>query len=189
MGIWRIILIISAIWFLSEVLLAVIKRSKAEQSKSRDKSSLRFLWIIIVTSLVLGIFTGANGIGHIAGARPWLTYIGLALIVLGLVIRWIAIITLNRYFTVNVAIAGDQRIIQKGIYRHIRPPSYTGSLLSFYGLGLAFSSYVSFLLIALPVTIAFLYRVKVEEEALTKAFGEDYITYCHQSKRFLPFIY
>jgi protein-S-isoprenylcysteine O-methyltransferase Ste14 len=189
MGIWRIILIISAVWLLSEVLLAVIKRSKAELSKGRDKSSLRFLWIIIVISLVLGILTGANRLGYIAVAGGWLAYIGLALIVLGLVIRWIAIITLNRYFTVNVAIAGDQRIIQKGIYHHIRHPSYTGSLLSFYGLGLAFSSYVSFLLIAVPVTIAFLYRVKVEEEALTVAFGEDYTAYCQQSKRFLPFIY
>lgn len=189
MGIWRIILIVSAIWLLSEILLSIVKRAKAESSQKRDKSSLRFLWIIIVVSLVLGIYTGANGIGHIGGANKWLTCIGLALIILGLIIRWLAIITLNRYFTVNVAISRDQHIIKKGIYGRIRHPSYSGSLLSFYGLGLAFSSYVSFLIIAVPITIAFLYRVRIEERALTQAFGDDYIAYCRRSKRFVPFIY
>jgi protein-S-isoprenylcysteine O-methyltransferase Ste14 len=38
-------------------------------------------------------------------------------------------------------------------------------------------------------TAALLYRIHVEEMALTEAFGDDYVDYCRTTRRLVPGIY
>jgi len=106
-----------------------------------------------------------------------------------LIIRWMAILTLKKYFTVNVSILKDHRIIDKGVYKFIRHPAYAGSLLSFLGLGLSFSNWLSTLVIFIPILIAFIYRIRVEEKALIQAFGDEYLNYSKTTKRLIPKLY
>jgi protein-S-isoprenylcysteine O-methyltransferase Ste14 len=108
------------------------------------------------------------------------------MIALGLAIRWIAIVSLGRMFTVDVAITRGHRLVRGGIYGVIRHPSYAGSLLSFLGLGLAFSNYLSAATIFIPICIAFLYRIHVEERTLAATFGDEYRDYCASTKRLIP---
>ncbi len=187
MKISLVFIFISLVWVLSEIILARAKRSRAADSKELDKSSLRFLWLTIIASIVIGVFLGLTGIGFIP--VKILSVIGLVLIVLGLIIRWIAILTLKRYFTVNVSILSNHKIIDKGIYKTIRHPAYAGSLLSFLGLGLCFSNWLSTLVIFIPVFIAFAYRIQIEEKALVQAFGNEYVNYSKSTKRLIPKIY
>jgi protein-S-isoprenylcysteine O-methyltransferase Ste14 len=187
MKISLVFIFISLIWILSEIILARAKLSRAADSKELDKSSLRFLWMTIIVSIVIGVFLGLSGIGFIP--VKFLSMIGLILIVLGLILRWTAIFTLKRYFTVNVAILSNHKIVDKGIYKAIRHPAYAGSLLSFLGLGLSFSNWLSTLVIFVPIFIAFIYRIQVEEKALVQAFGDEYINYSKATKRLIPKIY
>jgi protein-S-isoprenylcysteine O-methyltransferase Ste14 len=113
----------------------------------------------------------------------------MALIVAGLTIRWRAILTLKRQFTVDVSIRKDHRIVKTGIYRLIRHPAYAGSLLSFFGLGLFFTNYLSLIVIFLPICSAFLYRMTIEEKILVATFGEEYRDYYRTTKRLLPGVY
>ncbi|RMD63854.1 isoprenylcysteine carboxylmethyltransferase family protein, partial [Candidatus Parcubacteria bacterium] len=114
---------------------------------------------------------------------------GMVLIGLGLLVRWLAVFTLRQYFTSNVRIDRDQQLIEKGVYRLVRHPAYTGSLLSFLGLGLAFNNWLSLLVIFLPILLAFLNRIRVEERALEQAFGQAYADYRQRVKRLIPFVY
>lgn len=189
MNIGRLIIAISLIWVSSEIILAVVKRSHSHSPGNQDKSSFPLLWITIAIAITGGVLLGIRGIGHIAGGSRWLPYLGFALIILGLIIRWIAIITLNRYFTVDVAVTENHQIVDQGFYRHIRHPAYTGSLLSFFGLGLTFSDYLTLIILFIPIAAVFMYRVRVEEAALNQAFGEKYAAYCTRTKRFIPLIY
>ena len=75
------------------------------------------------------------------------------------------------------------------MYRFVRHPAYTGSLLSFLGLGLAFNNWLSLGLIFIPVLAAFLYRIKVEEKVLRGAFGRDYESYSAETARLIPWIF
>ena len=181
-------LTISTIWVISEVLLVVLRRSKND-SQDHDKGSIKWLNIVIYTSVTLAVSFGFIGIGQIHIAISIILWIGLCLIVIGLIIRWIAILTLRKYFTTNVSILSDHRIIKTGIYRFIRHPSYSGSIISFCGLGLVFPNWVSFIVLVIPITIAFLKRIQIEEEALQKAFGEEYANYCKMSWLLFPGIY
>jgi protein-S-isoprenylcysteine O-methyltransferase Ste14 len=184
-----LIISISCIWCISEVALAVAKRSHSEPNNSRDKSSFKFLWITIACAITAGVILGSHQIGLISFFGPWLSITGIILIGLGLIIRWIAILTLKKYFTVDVAVQSDQRIIQTSIYKYIRHPSYSGSLLSFLGLGLSFSNWLTTLTIFIPVFLAFYYRILVEEKALVNALGLEYDNYRNKTKMLIPFLF
>jgi protein-S-isoprenylcysteine O-methyltransferase len=60
--------------------------------------------------------------------------VGVALLLLGLLLRWWSIIHLGRFFTVDVVIATDHRVVDSGPYRFIRHPSYSGVLLIIAGV-------------------------------------------------------
>jgi protein-S-isoprenylcysteine O-methyltransferase Ste14 len=180
------LIFISIIWFFSEVILSRLLRSG--NSIDYDKSSLRILWITIILSIAIGLFLHFKSVGQL-NYLPFLSYyIGILLIFGGLIIRWIAILTLKKSFTVNVSVSENQTIIRSGIYKSIRHPSYLGSLLSFLGLGLAFNNWITLLIIFLPICLAFLYRIEVEEDTLRKAFP-DYTEYMQHTKRLIPGVY
>ena len=96
---------------------------------------------------------------------------------------------LGRLFTFDVAIAEDHRVIDTGPYRYVRHPTYTGSLLSFVGLGLCGGNLLSLVVLLVPITAAFLRRVAIEEAALTAALGARYADYVARTKRLVPFVY
>jgi protein-S-isoprenylcysteine O-methyltransferase Ste14 len=83
----------------------------------------------------------------------------------------------------------DHRIVREGIYRFIRHPAYAGSICSFIGLGVFFGNYLSVIVIGLPVTAAFLHRIRIEEKVLTAQFANEYADYSSSTKRLIPGIY
>jgi protein-S-isoprenylcysteine O-methyltransferase Ste14 len=181
-------LIISFIWMISEILLIVMRQSKND-SKDHDKGSIKWLNITIYISITLAIIFGFTGIGLIRSFISTLPWYGLAFIIAGLIVRWIAIHTLQKYFTTNVAILSDHRIIKSGLYKIIRHPSYLGSIISFFGLGLVLSNWISIIILVVPITIAFLKRIQIEEQVLQSTFGEEYSIYSKMTWRLFPWVY
>ena len=180
------LIFISIIWFLSEVILSRLLRSQT--TTDYDQSSLRVLWIAIILCISIGLYFHISGVGHLH-FMPILFYnLGIMFIFIGLVIRWLAILILQKSFTVNVSVSEEQTIIRSGIYKTIRHPSYLGSLLSFLGLGLAFGNWLTILVIFLPICLAFLHRIKIEEDTLKNAFPE-YAEYMQHTKRLIPGVY
>lgn len=183
------IILISLIWIISEILLARTNRALKDVTENLDKSTLKLLWIVITISVSIGVFCGITGRGMIPFNFHFNRVIGLSLIVVGLIIRWTAIFTLRKYFTVNVSVMDDHQIVKNGLYRYVRHPSYLGSLISFLGLGLSFSNWLSILIITIPIAIAFLIRINIEEKVLFDHLGKKYLDYCKTTKRLLPKVY
>ena len=183
-----VLMIISIIWFLSEIILSRMLRVKDTQ-ENHDKSSLKIIWITIIVSIFLGIALSNTKImiSHFYASEIY--KIGIALILLGLTVRWIAILTLKKSFKVHVTVSENQQIVQSGIYKYIRHPSYSGSLLSFLGLAVTFNNWFSLVIVFVPIMLAFLYRINVEEKALNKAFGDQYANYTISTRKLIPFIY
>jgi protein-S-isoprenylcysteine O-methyltransferase Ste14 len=90
---------------------------------------------------------------------------------------------------VKVTIQESHELIERGVYRWIRHPAYTGLLLSFIGLGFALGSWLSLAIIAITSIIGFGYRVRVEEQVLIGHFGDRYRDYASRTKRLIPGIY
>ncbi len=180
--------IIWIIWALSEVLLTIIVRSGKNDKKGHDKGTLALIWIVIILSIFSGIYISNNWRITISNSN-FLPYIGIAIIVTGMIIRFYAIWTLGRLFTVNVTIREGHTIKKDGMYRIVRHPSYSGSLLSFAGFGISLNNWISLFTIVIPVAIAFIYRIKIEEKLLIAQFGEDYLDYKKNTYFLIPWIY
>jgi protein-S-isoprenylcysteine O-methyltransferase Ste14 len=175
-------------WIASEILLVVVTRTRSGTGETRDRGSLLVLWPTIFISIWCS-FTYAARHPHTITSAHWLFPFGLAVMVLGLVIRWTAILSLGRSFSVNVAIHATQTVKKTGLFRFVRHPSYTGMMITFVGLGLSTRNWIAFAILLLPVTAALLYRIHVEEAALLDAFGSDYAIYSLATSRLIPGIY
>jgi protein-S-isoprenylcysteine O-methyltransferase len=185
MNIGVLLMWVGIVWAGSEILLAVFRRSGARDT-SHDAGSMAFLNVVIYGSIALAIFIASSGVGMIHGASQILAWTGLDLILLGLIVRWTAILTLRQYFTVNVAIQPGHYIVRKGMYRLVRHPSYSGSILSFIGLGVALSNWIALVVLLAAVIGAFIRRINIEERALAQAFGPEYEEYCRTTWRLVP---
>jgi protein-S-isoprenylcysteine O-methyltransferase len=179
--------ILSLIYVLSELGLAFKKHARAVES--RDRGSLALLWIVIVASVTLAFEIAHALPGAGMGAVAALRFLGIALFGLGLTIRWYSIVHLGRFFTVNVAIAANHRLIDTGPYRFVRHPSYTGALMAFLGLALCLNNWASLAVMLMPVFAVFLRRMAVEEGALLQALGDQYRDYMRRTKRLIPAVY
>lgn len=175
-------------WLVLEILLTRFRRSKM-QDRSEDRNSLSFLWITIMLSCLIGGTIRVFLHLPIVEGSSSILIVGLAMIVAGMVLRAAAIISLGRYFTVDVAIREDHRVVDKGLYKFTRHPSYTGALLSFLGLALYMNNWLSLGIIMIPITIAFARRIQIEEATLEKQFGDTYRQYKRHTWRLIPGVY
>ncbi len=176
-------------WIATELLVLVVTRTRRGEGEIRDRGSLLVLWGVILCSMFFGSSLGQRYAPAAFHAGHWLRLLCLGLMALGLVIRWTAIYTLGKSFSVNVAIHPTQRLNQSGLFHYMRHPSYTGMVLIFLAIGLATRNWLALALIFVPPMAALLYRIHVEEQALTAAFGEEYVAYSRTTKRLIPGIY
>ena len=180
--------IIMVLWALSEIFLLLKMRSGSSAENSKDKKSLSYLWIVIGFSIFLSIFI-AKAISFPFYSNPVFQIIGLAFLMLGVIFRLVVVYNLGKYFTVDVTIVKDHKLITDGFYKYIRHPSYTFSLLTFVGLALVLDNYTSAIILLIPVFLMFFYRIKIEEKVLTEQFGIEYTDYMKRTKKLIPFIY
>ena len=179
---------LSLLFGASELGLLLRRRAKPGTA-SYDRGSLRLLWLVNSASIA-GAFVCAGQLTWAALPAPYpLLALGMAILILGLLLRWYSIVYLGRLFTVDVAIAADHQLIDTGPYRYIRHPSYTGLLLCYIGLGVGLSNWVALLVISVPTTIALLARIRIEESALTAGLGQTYRRYVERTARLVPFLY
>jgi protein-S-isoprenylcysteine O-methyltransferase len=181
--------VVCAVWAASELWLGWSHRS-ADRSRQRDAGTLRLLILIIYASIGIGVWVALQRLSPLPEPpRLALFLVGLAMMAAGLLFRWWSIRVLAQYFTVDVSIREDHRIVRDGPYRWLRHPSYTGALATFYGFGLCLGDTVAMLVIVVPVTLAFLHRMRIEEAVLAEAFPVDYPAYAGETKRLLPGIW
>jgi protein-S-isoprenylcysteine O-methyltransferase Ste14 len=178
--------IVVVAWVGSEIVLGVMRHAGASGDR-RDRGSLAVVWVALFVGCIGGGYLQPVAAMRIHGA--WAYWTGLALIVIGIVIRWTAILTLRRYFTIDVAIQEGHELIDRGIYTVVRHPSYSGALVSLLGLGLAFRNWLSLAVVMIAGLASLLYRIHVEERALIDHFGERYRDYARRTRRLIPGVY
>jgi protein-S-isoprenylcysteine O-methyltransferase Ste14 len=175
------------VWVASEMFLGW-KLRPAAGAVATDAGSrwllISSIWVGIAIGFALAFAVPAAA--FTSGRRP-LFYVGIALMVVGLAFRWYSIRVLGKSFTYVVHTRPDQQVVEKGPYRLIRHPSYTGALLTIVGVFVALTNPLSFLGLILPVA-GYVYRIRIEEGALVRDLGEQYVDYMRRTKRLVPFL-
>jgi protein-S-isoprenylcysteine O-methyltransferase len=172
-------------YLVSEIGVAATKHGRRAGAARRDRGSLRILWVAITAGVGLAIWLRERAPGSFEVTPAWVA-VSVGMFAFGIAVRWWAILTLGRMFTVDVSILDDHELVVRGPFRFARHPSYTGALLAFLGLGIAFGNVGSIAAAFVPFFCALLYRVHVEETALRNRFGASWDDYAARTKRFLP---
>src|SRR5207245_7158625 len=124
-------LLLGLVYLISELLLTVTRRSLSRTGTKQDRSTLRVVWLAIMVSVAAGIYVAKQWTAAALPHQRSFVFAGLVLFVAGLFLRWWSIITLGRFFTVDEK---DHELVERGPFRMVRHPSYTGVLLAFVGL-------------------------------------------------------
>ena len=177
-----------AIWLFSEIWLSRSMKSDKNDVQDADKYTLRIIWITIAVCIFLSVRISFN-LDHLISGNYSFQYGGLFLIWIGIVSRMLVIRSLGRFFTVDVTIRQGHQLKTDGFFRFVRHPSYLAALVSFFGFGLSLNNWFSLGIIFVPVFIAFLVRIRVEEKVLIKEFGSEYLNYKKRTSRIIPFVY
>ncbi len=143
-----------------------------------------------IAGLLLGILLAKEAQGAALPGNEWLwPVLGCAVGLTGVVLRWWAIWTLGAYFTRNLQIAEDHKVVVDGPYRYLRHPSYTGAILMFAGVGLGLANTLSLAACLVLPAIGFIRRIPHEEALLQAELGEPYVQYSSHTWRLLPHVW
>ena len=155
-----------------------------------DRGSFRLLflslWLAIALDFACALLLPSAAM---ASAARRLFVVGIGCVLAGTALRWHAVVTLGRYFTVDVVTQVSQPVVDVGPYRHIRHPAYAGLLLALIGFALALGNWAGLLAMLLLPGGAFGYRIAVEEAALLSTLGEPYARYMRRTWRLIPHLF
>jgi protein-S-isoprenylcysteine O-methyltransferase Ste14 len=178
--------IVIGIWVLLE--LRVRLRSSLNRRGARlERGSL----LVVLASIYVGVgggFVLAEKVhaAAIAEGRWPLFVLGMALICVGIAIRQWAVALLGKFFTIDVRVHPGQTVVERGPYRWVRHPAYTGLILTFVGIGLALGNWAALAALAVVPTLGLVVRIRLEERALLDGLGEPYRRFAASRPRLFP---
>lgn len=173
-----------ALWFAIEQWIG-IRKGGGPRSNSLDRTYL-LLALLLMGSVGCSIALASHRFAPIPGPAWWPVAAGLTLLWAGMAFRLWAIRVLGNFFRVVVVIQEGHRVVERGPYRWLRHPSYTGILAATTGLGLALGDWASLAIMLIGPLIGLLFRIRVEERALLSALGSEYADYARRTARLLP---
>lgn len=120
----------------------------------------------------------------------WISDVGFALVVIGEIIRKLAIVTAGRAFThlIKRYHEDHHKLVTRGIYRYIRHPGYCGFFIWSVGTQIMLCNPLSMLAFALVVFCFFQQRIPYEEHFLRQFFGSEYEDYSRRTSSGIPFL-
>lgn len=130
---------------------------------------------------------------HLAIAAPHLPaaieLAGLLLYLTGhLLMAWALLTLEHNYQAGGSAPRPPDRLVTVGPYRLVRHPMYTAALCISLGLGCLIQS-LAYLTIFCIYLVLILFLVRVEEDRLHRAYGEQYTAYQQTVRQLFPFVH
>jgi len=165
-------------------LLSALAAKPGRGTAWRRGASVRFVlfaaWFIFVR------LTGFKAQG-VSASAPWLTWLGLALFVVGLGLAVWARLYIGRNWGTPMSQKDDPELVTTGPYRTIRHPIYTGIILGMIGTALAISLWG--LIVAAVLAGYFTYSAFTEERNMAATFPDTYPAYRASTKMLIPFVF
>jgi len=159
------------------------------EARHDDRGSRVVIGIAAAVGILLAI-AARRGLPDLAIGDPVVAaWCGLVLLVAARALRQWSFWTLGRYFTFTVQTSADQTVITTGPYRFVRHPAYSALLLAAAAGGLYVGNWLSLVALVVAVTAGLVYRITVEERALSQDVGAAYRDYAATHKRLVPFVW
>ncbi len=176
-------------WILFETWVFARDRRSARGLKS-DRGSRAAILGSVAAGVALAFTAPYFAPGARIGAASAAVFGGaMVLMWAGLAFRLWAILTLGRFFRTAVLVQDEHRLVTAGPYRLLRHPSYSGSLLTVTGIGLAMGNWVSLAAAPLCLGAAYAWRIHTEEQALRARFGAAFEAQRRRTWALVPYVW
>jgi protein-S-isoprenylcysteine O-methyltransferase Ste14 len=109
------------------------------------------------------------------------------LCIIGLAFAFWARITLGRNWSGVVTLKEGHELVERGPYRFVRHPTYTGILTMFFATWLALGHLAGFAA-TLLMFASFWIKLRDEEQLMLQQFPDRYAAYRRRTKRIIPFV-
>jgi len=109
------------------------------------------------------------------------------LCVIGLAFAFWARVTLGRNWSGVVTLKEGHELVERGPYRFVRHPIYTGILTMFFATALALGHLAGFAA-TLLLFASFWIKLRDEEQLMLQQFPDRYAAYRRRVKRIIPFV-
>jgi len=181
---------VTVVWIAFEIWLVIRDRIQGKGKIDKDRGTIYFNFIAITLGITAaGIIGGYTRLFPPGGRTSTLFWIGLTVMILGLLLRVWAIWILGASFRTTVETHESQKVNNDGPYKLIRHPSYSGLILICGGYGIAVGNWLSLTVAVVLPLAALVYRIRVEEDMLVNSLGEEYEKYQKQTKKLVPWIW
>lgn len=169
----------------------VIASVSTKRTVYRETSTQRLrYWVLLVIAYLL-LFYGRrlpyplnlNVVPHLA-AMAWTAAV---LCAIGLAFAIWARITLGSNWSGVVTLKEGHELVERGPYRFVRHPIYTGILTMFFATALA-QGHLSGFAGTLLIFASFWIKLRDEEQLMVRQFTERYAAYQQRVKRIIPFV-
>jgi protein-S-isoprenylcysteine O-methyltransferase Ste14 len=183
------IFIAIAAFTVSGVVINIWKRtSNNNDAFQQDGNTLLLFRLVIPTTIIASLLFYFWGLTRVEFPL-YVNVFGYLLVVIGFAIRWVAVISLGKSFTVYVTIIKNHKLKTNGLYRFVRHPSYTGLILYYIGLGLMLNNIIALVLLILLPLLVIVRRIILEEKVLLSQFKQQYTNYQSKTWKLIPFLY
>jgi len=182
--------IISGCWlvFITVWVLAALSTKRVVYRESRAQRLRYWAWLVIAYFLLLygprfPYPLNLRIVPHVA-TTAWTAAV---LCVIGLVFALWARVTLGRNWSGVVTLKEGHELVERGPYRFVRHPIYTGILTMFFATALA-QGHLSGFVGTLLMFGSFWIKLRDEEKLMLLQFPERYADYRRRAKRIIPFV-
>jgi protein-S-isoprenylcysteine O-methyltransferase Ste14 len=182
--------IIRVCWIIF-VMIWLLAAASTKRTVYRERSGERArYWFLLVIAYLL-LFRSNSlpfpfdwlAISHTTSSA----WIGAFLCVSGLLFAIWARAILGRNWSGVITLKEGHELIERGPYRVVRHPIYTGMLTMFAGTAIAMGYFGGFLGLLL-VFVSFWLKLRREEDLMLKQFPDKYSAYQRRVKRVIPFL-
>jgi len=150
----------------------------------------RLVWAYLLLFIIaFAISSQRNLRVHLYAISPATELLGVVLCAAGMALAIWARHILGRNWSAIAVIKQDHELIERGPYRYVRHPIYTGLIMALMGTTVAlFPTLKAFLILLVWIT-GFCMKARSEERILALEFGENYAAYKQRVKAALiPFL-
>lgn len=177
-------------YFVIERKLRKGKQALNLQPGSSDRGSSRLMWVSGILNILVILLAPIFNTYHIGNwHNVYIGWIGLLVMISGLLLRAWAARTLGEFYTRTLLITENHQIVTQAPYNIIRHPGYLGVFTMSLGAGLAIANWIVMLITAIIGFVTYTYRIHAEEAMLAATFGKPYQAYINNTWRLIPYIY
>jgi protein-S-isoprenylcysteine O-methyltransferase Ste14 len=189
-----IVLATLGVWVALEIGLVVRDLIRGTGDTAQDRGTRRLIAIVtgasfVLTGVVARALRNQSALWLPGGRTDAPLVIGLILMWAGLALRVWSIATLGAAFRTTVEVDAGQQLVERGPYRLLRHPSYSGVVLLAAGYGVVTGVWPALLVAVIGPTLVLMRRIRVEEKALSETLSDDYRAYQRRTWRLVPWVW